>query len=1157
MTTDASGGYLFSGLPAGDYIARVVTPNGTVSTIDSFDLDDNTTTGPNVNTDNNDNGQGVSDGVVTAGTLTMTAGDAGAKGNNAVNNVSGTTTNPTVDFGFTTVYALGNRVWFDTNNDSVIDNGEVGVDGITVELYAASDLTTVLATDTTANGGYYLFNYLEDGNYIVVIPASNFGSGAVLDGYWSSATFMNANGTTGETTAPGPDNDLDSDDNGTLQTAGTFNGAVVSSAVTLGPGAVEPDTETDLETGVGQGNQPNAQANMTVDFGFYTIQQGDLVWNDTDNSGTANGTEVGIPGVDVQLWSADGNQLLSTSTTDASGIYTFTGLPQGDYILRIPSAEFEGTGTLRDYVSSTGPSPLNLYEPAPDADLDTTDSDDNGSTVGGTLGLGGYIQSETVTLTPVLEGSYDNSTGSTTEFRVDFGVYLFRQSNTSITKDDGQSFYLQGDVLTYTIVVSNAGPSDVTGAQVSDPRPAQIASWAWACTNTTGGASGCDGVADTTSDFLDTIDLPINSSITYTVTANVDTAATGDLVNTATITVPVGVSEIDTTDISSTDTDTFASLNVIKSDNVDVAAPGYTLTYNILVENTGNVDLSNITMTDTLPDDVTYQSASLAPDSNSGGVLVWNGLSITAGSSYSIDVVVRVNDTPVNPVITNRVEAMDVDTGATSSDIDTDTIAILNDKTIVTTNVNKDTNPRVLIGEVVTYQISLTIPHGTLPNLQALDVLDEGLAFDECLGVSVSDPTVVTTTLAGGFADACPADAGDPDVTNSGHSVVFDFGDVTNVSATDQIITVQYTADVLDIAANVDGVAGINNGVTWTWNGGLREASAPPLEIVEPNLSILKDASPSVALLGSTITFTIDIEHTDISKANAYDVVVTDQLPSGLEYIGNVTVTGLSYDRFNYDTATSTITFEWDTFPLLANSSITFEATFVGPPPVVNEASVAWTSIPLDPGVQSNYNPNSTERFYDPLNSSGVNNYGVTSSVTINRPALPKTGFAPGRVTALPAQPKEKHYQQLGELTLEIPRLGVRLPIVGVPASAQGWDLTWLSNQAGWLEGTAYPTLAGNTGLTGHTYLADGTPGPFVNLGTLYWGDQVYIHADGNRYTYEVREVRLIWPQDVSVLRHEDYDWITLITCRDYNEEKDDYTYRVAVRAVLVKVEPE
>ncbi len=756
-----------------------------------------------------------------------------------------------------------------------------------------------------------------------------------------------------------------------------------------------------------------------------------------------------------------------------------------------------------------------------------------------------------------MEGSYDNATGSTTEPRVDFGVYLFRQADTSITKDDGQDFYLQSDVLTYTVVVSNTGPSDVTDAQVSDLRPSQITTWEWVCSGATGSASGCDGAVDSASDFTDLVTLPINSSITYTVTANVDAAATGDLVNTATVAVPSTYSEIDDTNNSATDIDKLAALTVTKSDGVSVAAPGTTLTYNILVENYGAYDLTDITITDTLPDDVTFQNASITPDDITGNVLTWNGISLNIGATLSIDVEVRVNDVPAAASITNAVEVVDSVTSSTANDDDTDTIAVDNAKIITNTNINSDTDTTVLIGEVVTYQISLTVPPGTLGSLQALDVLEEGLAFDECLSASVSDPVNVSTTLAGGFADACPADAGDPDVTDTGHNVIFDFGDVTNNSGTDQTLIVQYTVDVLDIASNTNGTTGINNSVTWTWNGGSLAASAPSLNIVEPNLSILKDASPSVALLGSTITFTIDIEHTGISTANAYDVVVTDQLPSGLDYIGNVTVTGLSYDRFDYDTATSTITFEWDTFPLLATSSITFEATFVGPPPVVNEASVAWTSIPLDPGVQSNYNANSTERFYDPLNSTGVNNYGVTSSVTINRPALPKTGFAPGRVTALPAQPEEKQYQQLGALTLEIPRLGVKLPIVGVPTSAQGWDLTWLSNQAGWLEGTAYPTLAGNTGLTAHTYLADGTPGPFVNLNSLYWGDQIYIHADGNRYTYEVREVRLLWPEDVSVLRHEEYDWITLITCREYNEKKDDYNYRVAVRAVLVKVEPE
>lgn len=48
-------------------------------------------------------------------------------------------------------------------------------------------------------------------------------------------------------------------------------------------------------------------------------------------------------------------------------------------------------------------------------------------------------------------------------------------------------------------------------------------------------------------------------------------------------------------------------------------------------------------------------------------------------------------------------------------------------------------------------------------------------------------------------------------------------------------------------------------------------------------------------------------------------------------------------------------------------------------------------------------------------------------------------------------------------------------------------------------------THAGNTGLTARAYLADGSPGPFVELGKLSYGDQIIVHLDGQRYVYEVR----------------------------------------------------
>jgi LPXTG-site transpeptidase (sortase) family protein len=168
---------------------------------------------------------------------------------------------------------------------------------------------------------------------------------------------------------------------------------------------------------------------------------------------------------------------------------------------------------------------------------------------------------------------------------------------------------------------------------------------------------------------------------------------------------------------------------------------------------------------------------------------------------------------------------------------------------------------------------------------------------------------------------------------------------------------------------------------------------------------------------------------------------------------------------------------------------------------------------------------------------------------------LPATGFTPNRTTILPAQPAVKAYADLGDMWLEIPRLEVELPIVGVPQVGNGWDVSWLGDQAGWLNGTAFPTNAGNSALSAHVYDAYGRPGPFVHLNTMLWGDQIIVHAFGQEYVYAVRESELVAPGAVSsVIRHEENPWLTLITCQDYDEVSDSYRTRVVVRAVQVAI---
>ncbi len=63
---------------------------------------------------------------------------------------------------------------------------------------------------------------------------------------------------------------------------------------------------------------------------------GDLVWKDLNDNGLQDlPTEKGVPNVIVQLLNANTAALLKTDTTDANGIYSFTGLEDGNYKVKI------------------------------------------------------------------------------------------------------------------------------------------------------------------------------------------------------------------------------------------------------------------------------------------------------------------------------------------------------------------------------------------------------------------------------------------------------------------------------------------------------------------------------------------------------------------------------------------------------------------------------------------------------------------------------------------------------------------------------------------------------------------------------------------------------------------------------------------------------
>ncbi len=236
-----------------------------------------------------------------------------ATGRTAAVTLPANTYNDTIDAGIYRPAAIGNFVWLDANIDG-IQAGETGVDGATVKLYKAGT-TTPLSTTTTSGGGFYSFIDLLPGDYFVeVTPPTGYNITPAQDS--SSTTDA-----------------LDSDISPTTGRTTTVN----------------------LESG---------ETDNTWDGGLYQpASLGNFVWDDLDGDNRQDAGEPGIPGATVNLLGPDGTTVLKTTTTDASGVYTFSNLLPGDYIVQ--------------FVTPTGRTPVAADVGAGNPANDLIDSDAN------------------------------------------------------------------------------------------------------------------------------------------------------------------------------------------------------------------------------------------------------------------------------------------------------------------------------------------------------------------------------------------------------------------------------------------------------------------------------------------------------------------------------------------------------------------------------------------------------------------------------------------------------------------------------------------------------------------------------------------------------------------------------------------------------------
>ena len=404
-------------------------------------------------------------------------------------------------------------------------------------------------------------------------------------------------------------------------------------------------------------------------------------------------------------------------------------------------------------------------------------------------------------------------------------------------------------------------------------------------------------------------------------------------------------------------------------------------------------------------------SGSLAAGVSSGGVTNTAGTNVVL-VTYTLQV---ATSAVPSGVITNTASLIDfTNAPATSGHLaspltDTATVTMAPPaaaKVMTATNQAHTLTTDVAIGEILTYQVTLTIPEGTLPAAKVVDTMQSGLAMVGCTGITRSNDTDIQTSLGADFSSAC---TGANLTVAGGRTVTFNLGTITNsntANATPETITITYKAVVLNSATNNRGTT-LHNSAVLSWTGGsIAAATAPNVKVLEPQLTVTKTVDHPTGDAGDTIVYTVTISNdNNANSTTAFDVLLSDVVPTGMTYVSDVPVmwrqtggTAIA-DSVTASGSPVTLTASWLSFAKNTSATFEFSATIDGTatPGTIfaNTANATYTSLPgVVTTAQSSYDVTSTERTGNAIDPGlASNDYRASGSrnVTVPVAALAKT----------------------------------------------------------------------------------------------------------------------------------------------------------------------
>ena len=315
--------------------------------------------------------------------------------------------------------------------------------------------------------------------------------------------------------------------------------------------------------------------------------------------------------------------------------------------------------------------------------------------------------------------------------------------------------------------------------------------------------------------------------------------------------------------------------------------------------------------------------------------------------------------------------------------------------TIDDTSEASTVDPYVAVGEIVRYRLTVTLPEGTMENLQLSDLLPAGMLFlndgtatlalvSDDAPMASTDPTGDSLGLglgAGTFAPVTPAWvngtnpavvdptfvlpdvnvgadnslAADNDAYGSDPDPWFKLGTIVNADSDDdgEYAIIEFNALVMNIAGNDAGVSRSSQARAYVNGSQLIQSGSVSITIAEPSITDMdKSVNLATGDAGDQMDFTVTFGNANgAANTSAFDARVLDTLPGGLSLIPasiGVAGAGAWVDNSPGDDVDMDITITEVTKG--ANVTVTYsaiiDASAAPAQEITNEATLTYTSLP-------------------------------------------------------------------------------------------------------------------------------------------------------------------------------------------------------------------